>query len=115
MSAATVEAFHLAFLQGFVRAAAPTSYALKGGSNLRFFFGSVRYSEDVDLDAQGTPVSELRDTVMAILRSRGLASTMRLHGVQEVRPPDVRAREDRGLCPPAATYCLELASAQDSR
>lgn len=94
MSVSTIEAFHLAFLRGLARSLDPDVYCLKGGSNLRFFFHSIRYSEDIDLDAHAVPVAELRDKVMGILRSPGLAGTMRVHGVEAIRPPDLaRAKQ----------------------
>lgn len=41
-----VEFFHLVFLRALVsRGEDKALFALKGGCNLRFFFGSVRYSE----------------------------------------------------------------------
>ena len=82
-----VEAFHLAFLRAFGRSFAPSSFCLKGGSNLRFFFGSVRYSEHMDLDLDGPPVFEVRDKVMKILESPGLAATLRPLGILHVGPP----------------------------
>ena len=45
-----VEAFHIAFLYVLQGHADPNSFALKGGSNLRFYLDSLRYSEDIDLD-----------------------------------------------------------------
>jgi len=83
------EVFHLAFLRALGRALPLASHALKGGSNLRFFFGSIRYSEDMDLDVSGVPVHVLRDKVMAILGSGGLADTLRTYGVDRVVPPDL--------------------------
>ena len=46
-----IEAFHLAFLQVLQARVQQEHYVLKGGANLRYFFDSVRYSEDIDLDA----------------------------------------------------------------
>jgi Nucleotidyl transferase AbiEii toxin, Type IV TA system len=51
------ELFHLLFLQWLVRATDPRLYVLKGGVNLRFFHGSPRYSEDMDLDVERDHVS----------------------------------------------------------
>lgn len=45
------EGFHLAFLVALGAHAAASTWALKGGGNLRFYFDSLRYSEDIDLDA----------------------------------------------------------------
>jgi len=44
------EVFHLEFLRELVKAIPTSAFVLKGGSNIRFFFGSVRYSEDMDID-----------------------------------------------------------------
>lgn len=46
-----VEVFHLIFLRALVAKGEDKSLiALKGGCNLRFYFGSIRYSEDIDFD-----------------------------------------------------------------
>jgi predicted nucleotidyltransferase component of viral defense system len=93
-SLAAVEAFHLAFLRAFARSFSPKVYALKGGSNLRFFFGSIRYSEDMDLDVDGPPVFELKDKAQAILESTGLIGALRPLGIEAIRPPDLaRAKQ----------------------
>mgnify|MGYP001601104310 FL=1 len=41
------EIFHLEFLRWLGRKVKPDYYAIKGGTNLRFFFQSFRYSEDM--------------------------------------------------------------------
>ncbi len=83
------EAFHLAFLRDLVRSVPLSSVVLKGGSNLRFFYGSPRYSEDMDPGARGMPVHVLRDNVMSILASKVLGEALRTFGVQQVVPPRV--------------------------
>jgi predicted nucleotidyltransferase component of viral defense system len=88
------EIFHLAFLRALVRSVPVSTFALKGGCNLRFFFGSVRYSEDMDLDVSGLPVDRLRDKVMTILESSGLIDTLRIFGIERIQPPNVsRAKQ----------------------
>ena len=64
-----IERFHLLFLARLGQKLDKRFYALKGGCNLRFFFKSIRYSEDMDLDVQTIPVSELRGRVAGILKS----------------------------------------------
>lgn len=81
------EVFHLAFLRGLGRSLPVSSFVLKGGSNLRFFFGSIRYSEDMDLDADNVEVHVLRDKVMSILSSAALVDTLRTFGIEQVIPP----------------------------
>ena len=41
------ERFHLIFLGHLSKRVAPELFALKGGCNLRFYFKSTRYSEDL--------------------------------------------------------------------
>lgn len=81
------ELFHLLFLRELARSLKPSTFVLKGGTNLRFFFGSPRYSEDMDLDAREVPVFLLRDKVMGILTSTALVDTLRTFGVVRVVPP----------------------------
>jgi hypothetical protein len=79
--AQTIEAFHLAFLEVLRHKLDPTRYVLKGGVNLRYFFGSVRYSEDIDLDVSGIPGWALEEKVDGLLRSPALAITLRSSGL----------------------------------
>ncbi|HMJ35322.1 MAG TPA: nucleotidyl transferase AbiEii/AbiGii toxin family protein [Baekduia sp.] len=48
-----IEYFHLAFLDVLRTRVDVSRYVVKGGANLRYFFDSVRYSEDIDLDIYG--------------------------------------------------------------
>ena len=48
----SVELFHLLFLRHVSEKLEKGLYAIKGGCNLRFFFKSIRYSEDMDLDVR---------------------------------------------------------------
>jgi predicted nucleotidyltransferase component of viral defense system len=89
------ELFHLEFLKWFGRKVKAECYALKGGTNLRFFFNSFRYSEDMDLDiAREVKVELLKDTVMKILRVPSFQDTLKPFGVERVLSPDIsRAKQ----------------------
>lgn len=88
------EVFHLAFLRALSRLVPPSALALKGGCNLRFFFGSCRYSEGMDLDVSGIEVYALKERVMSVLGSTPLAATVRTFGIDAIRPPDIaRAKQ----------------------
>ncbi|MFH1855683.1 MAG: nucleotidyl transferase AbiEii/AbiGii toxin family protein [Candidatus Omnitrophota bacterium] len=88
------EIFHLEFLRWLSRTAKVKSYAVKGGVNLRFFFNSFRYSEDMDLDIQDIGIETLKDIVMKILNTPTFQSTLKPFGIQEVVPPDIsRAKQ----------------------
>lgn len=50
----------------------PARYVLKGGANLRYFFASERYSEDIDLDLIRPVPWSLEDQVDAALGSPAL-------------------------------------------
>jgi len=54
----------------------PARYVLKGGANLRYFFTSERYSEDIDLDLVRPVPWSLEDQVEAALRSPALRSLL---------------------------------------
>lgn len=83
------EIFHLTFLRHLVRRIRPGSYALKGGVNLRLFFQSIRYSEDMDLDIKGVPLETLKKIVMNILTSQELRSSLRTFQIDDIVPPDL--------------------------
>lgn len=71
-----VETFHLHFLRQLAAGRDKDAYVVKGGCNLRFFFGSLRYSEDLDVDAAGPSVDALQDRVDRILASTVLRENL---------------------------------------
>lgn len=75
--AQVTELFHIAFLDVLTKRLDPSRFVLKGGANLRFFFGSVRYSEDIDIDITGVPEWRLAEKVDDILVSAPLAALLR--------------------------------------
>jgi predicted nucleotidyltransferase component of viral defense system len=64
-----VELFHLLFLDQLGRKLDKKLYALKGGCNLRFYFNSIRYSEDIDIDTHIIAKETLTNKVRTILNS----------------------------------------------
>ncbi|MBK5232652.1 MAG: nucleotidyl transferase AbiEii/AbiGii toxin family protein [Thermoleophilia bacterium] len=80
--AQAIELFHLAFLGVLSKEVDPKCYVLKGGANLRYFFDSIRYSEDVDLDVKRLEDWQLTPKVDRALRSIPLISTLRTAGVE---------------------------------
>lgn len=83
------EIFHLEFLRWIGRKIKTENYALKGGVNLRFFFNSFRYSEDMDMDAFGISVDTLKKIVMKILETRSFQELFRPFGIEKIIPPDI--------------------------
>ena len=83
------EVFHLEFLRWFSRKLAAEEYVLKGGVNLRLFFKSIRYSEDMDIDVQRVRVEKVKKAVMDVLSTRGFSDGLKLFGIDKVIPPDI--------------------------
>ncbi len=77
----TIEWFHLLFLLFIGRKIDRKHYVLKGGCNLRFFFRSPRYSEDIDFDLFGIPVQVFREQVNKILKSSVFNDNLLLKGM----------------------------------
>lgn len=64
-----IELFHLLFLAHLSTRVDKSFYVLKGGCNLRFFFKSIRYSEDIDLDVRTVAKDTLKTQVSKFLVS----------------------------------------------
>ena len=77
----SVEVYHLILLSHLSRKMDKQKWALKGGCNLRFFFRSPRYSDDMDLDVQGIPVDVLREKVNSILLGKSLKTILEVRGI----------------------------------
>ncbi len=76
-----VEFFHLQFVRLLCVGPDKDRFAIKGGCNLRFFFESVRYSDDIDLDVARMPVHALKEKVGKILSAPALALPLRSRGI----------------------------------
>jgi hypothetical protein len=76
-----VELFHLHFVRLLCSGPSKGSFAIKGGCNLRFFFESVRTSEDIDLDVAGLPVHALKEKVSAVLTGPAISMPLRSRGI----------------------------------
>lgn len=78
------EIFHFLFLDHLLRISDPKLYVLKGGVNLRFFFQSPRYSEDMDLDVLGGSVATLKKNGYKILESAAFKRILQTYGIKEI-------------------------------
>ncbi len=74
-----VERFHLLFLTQLGARIDKKLYSLKGGSNLRFFWKSIRYSEDLDFDVHTIARETLRKNVNRIFEDPGFRRILRSH------------------------------------
>jgi predicted nucleotidyltransferase component of viral defense system len=84
-----IEFFHLAFLQVLQARFDQALYVVKGGANLRYFFESLRYSEDIDLDAVSIEPWRLEAKVDEVLGSPATRLLLRSGGLalKEVTKP----------------------------
>jgi predicted nucleotidyltransferase component of viral defense system len=99
------ELLHVAFLDVLSKRLESDRYVLKGGANLRYFFDSVRYSQDIDLDVEGVPAWRLNEKIGALLSSPQLAILLRnsqLHIAERSNPKrtDTTQRWKIGLAAP---------------
>ncbi|HBA59375.1 MAG TPA: hypothetical protein DCZ92_00855 [Elusimicrobia bacterium] len=90
------EIFHLEFLRNFVADMPAGLWALKGGVNLRLFFKSIRYSEDMGLDVDGLPVESVKKRVMRILLSPSFRENLKTYGIADIKPPDLLKAKQTG-------------------
>lgn len=80
-----VEMFHLVFLRALAAKGTDKSrFVLKGGCNLRFYFHSVRHSEDVDIDVAAVAKNTLTNKVERLLQSPMTVGPMRTAGIEIV-------------------------------
>ena len=88
--AQVAESFHLAFLQALATRAALTAWALKGGGNLRLFYLSDRFSEDIDLDTFDIEPWAFQERVDQALASDLLKRTLGILGsrIEYVNPKE---------------------------
>lgn len=74
-----VEQFHLLFLAHLGARVDKKLYALKGGCNLRFFWKSIRYSQDIDFDVHTIAKGTLQKNVNRILKDPGFSRILTAH------------------------------------
>ena len=78
-----VEYFHLQVSRLLLAGPDKGSFAIKGGCNLRFFFESTRYSEDIDFDVgERVPVHVLKDKMTKLLSGPALTLNLRNRGIE---------------------------------
>jgi hypothetical protein len=78
----SVELFHLLFLSQLGRKVDKKLYALKGGCNMRFYFKSIRYSEDMDIDIQIVNKDTLFKNVNKLLSSVPFNHILQAQGIE---------------------------------
>lgn len=82
------EVFHFCFLERLLKIADAKLFVLKGGVNLRFFFRSPRYSEDMDLDVLHGSVATLKKNGYRLLEDAAFRRTLRTYGIADIEVND---------------------------
>lgn len=72
-----IECFHLSFCNRLAAKVDRKLFSLKGGCNLRFYFQSIRYSEDIDFDVKTISVDTLRKHVDNLLNEQGFRAILK--------------------------------------
>ena len=99
------EAFHFTLLRRLV-GQVPEGLRLKGGVNLRLFFGSVRYSEDMDLDADLRLQPRLVDQLQRIIVAPDYRKELLQLGIEDVSTaPSPAKTTDTTLCQATHSRC----------
>lgn len=88
------ELFHMIFLRNFSQKFAGRMFALKGGICLRFFYNSVRFSEDIDFDiSKKIPIDTLSKNINNILKSQVIISNLLPYGITDIHFREVKRTE----------------------
>ncbi|MCH8867230.1 MAG: nucleotidyl transferase AbiEii/AbiGii toxin family protein [Proteobacteria bacterium] len=82
------EVFHFCFLDRLLKISDPSIYVLKGGVNLRFFFNSPRYSEDMDIDVLAGDVATLKKNGYKILKDAAFRRSLRVFDIDDIEIND---------------------------
>ncbi|HSU98198.1 MAG TPA: nucleotidyl transferase AbiEii/AbiGii toxin family protein [Gemmatimonadaceae bacterium] len=87
------EAFHVALLRRLAPTGGIPRWRLKGGVNLRLFFGSPRYSEDMDLDADLNARLTLRRELIKHLGDSYFRRSLATLGIRDVLTDRTAAKD----------------------
>ena len=80
------EAVHLLILRELAKVRGGETIVVKGGVNLRLFFGSIRYSEDIDLDGEIEASRAIRSCINGIFRDPRFLKDLRRLGIRGLDP-----------------------------
>ena len=85
-STAAREVVHLLLLGELQALRGGTPPVLKGGVNLRLFFGSMRYSEDIDLDSPPETRAAVRSCIRRFIEEQAVTPKLRELGLRGLDP-----------------------------
>jgi len=88
-----IEIFHLLFLRQLEGKLDKKLYALKGGCNLRFFFKSIRYSEDIDFDVTIISRTTLENKIKKIFENTAFERILQSKGINIIKLSSTKQTE----------------------
>jgi predicted nucleotidyltransferase component of viral defense system len=106
------EVFHFCFLERLLKIADANLFVLKGGVNLRLFFRSPRYSEDMDLDVLAGSVATLKKNAYKVLEDAGFRRALRMYGIADI---DVNDRDKAKHTATAQHFRVQLVTSGGER
>jgi len=80
-----IECFHLVLLRFMESRVERSRWTVKGGVNLRAWFGSLRYSEDLDIDVVSGRSDSLRERMDQVLAARAFHEMLATQGLALTR------------------------------
>ena len=80
------ELFHLLILREIAGVRRGGGVTAKGGVNLRLFFGSARYSEDMDLDGTVQGSAAIRNRLKGLFDDREFTRRLQRYGIRGLDP-----------------------------
>jgi hypothetical protein len=84
--ASTRELIHLLILRELAGVRRGGGVIVKGGVNLRLFFGSPRYSEDMDLDGSMDGSGDIRSRIAGLFDDRAFTRRLQSLGIEGLDP-----------------------------
>ncbi len=88
-----IEILHILFTQHLEAKIDRSLYALKEGCNLRFFFKSIRYSEDIDFDVKSIAKETLQQKVNKLLDSTPFLQNLKIKGIDIIQKSEPKQTE----------------------
>ena len=85
-SVAAREIVHLLILRELTGIRRGNGITVKGGVNLRLFFGSVRYSQDMDLDGTEQASEAIRGWLKDMFENTDFTRRLQGFGIRELDP-----------------------------
>ena len=75
------EGFHVVVLRALAERLQGRDWVLKGGTNLRLYFGSIRFSEDIDLDVGKDVAGAMQRAIPAALADGDVQRRLQALGI----------------------------------